>query len=576
MKHTKRFLLLGSLAAAMIFTMPYLIKDAVGIEMDTFFHLARIQSLSLSIRSGNLYPLIFPDQNGGYGYGSPMFYCNLLLWPFAFLHVLGIPLSVCWVLLILSCCWLTCWTMAHFLNHITKDPVSSLMAAAVYLLASYRMSDVYVRGALGEVLAMAFLPVLLEGIYEIVFESSDSITAFTLGLCGLVFSHNLTFAMGVFLFLLICLVFYRRLTNRAVCAFTKAAVLAFLFSAWFTLPMLEQLMADDYYLNYYASSMNLGSSALSLRAFVQYGLKFGVGGYGMANGEQMTLSPGYLLMCIPLLSLLKQPEQSASYNRPWVRFCLIAGYVTMLLTLDIVPWKDLQFLGILQFPWRLETLACALLAVPCAIGINHLIRNQKAPAILLALIIGFDGTVRLMGVYSRTFTIHSSTPDSFLTDGTMIDPYYSATYMRTQLAGGDYLPLTSLDFRTYVPEVTLNETTEGKQFEITSAPGNPLTILPVTWYKGYRVYLLQGEQRSPVSIQEVNGLIAAQITSPGSYRIVYAGTPLQKAALTSSLVTLVFVVIRLRRRRSCNHHNRAATSLRSLNEPEQSGSMDRC
>lgn len=79
MRHEKRFLIIGSLITAVIFTMPYLAKDAVGIEMDTFFHLARIQSMSESIREGSLYPLIFPDQNGGYGYGSPLFYCNLFL-----------------------------------------------------------------------------------------------------------------------------------------------------------------------------------------------------------------------------------------------------------------------------------------------------------------------------------------------------------------------------------------------------------------------------------------------------------------------------------------------------------------
>ncbi len=547
MKHEKRFLIIGSLIAAIIFTMPYLAKDAVGIEMDTFFHLARIQSMSESIKAGNLYPLIFPDQNGGFGYGSPLFYCNLFLWPFAVLHALGLPLSYCWAALIFCSSWLTCRMMEGFLNHVTKNPVASLLTGAIYILASYRMTDVYVRGALGEVLAMAFLPVLLEGIYEILFENSDRIAAFTIGLCGLVFSHNLTFAMGVALFLITCVVFHKRLTKRAVCAFAKAAVLAFLLSAWFTLPMLEQLMADDYYLNYYASSMNLAAQALTLPEFLQYELKFAIGGYGMSSGQQMTLNPGYLLMVLPLLSLVNLRKKDTGTDSSFLRFSLIAGYVLMLMPLDIIPWDHMQFFGILQFPWRLETLACALLAVPCAIAIENILsfRNPKAAAVVLALIVGIDGTVRLSGVYSRTFTIHSDTSDSFLTDGTMIDPYYSATYMRTQLAGGDYLPISSVDFRSYTPEVTLEKTAKGKQFEITSADANTLTILPITWYKGYRVYYLNGTERSPVSISEVKGLIAAKTDKAGTYLVVYEGTMLQKVSLGISIAALIYALFHM-------------------------------
>ena len=544
MRHEKRFLIIGSLITAVIFTMPYLAKDAVGIEMDTFFHLARIQSMSESIREGNLYPLIFPDQNGGYGYGSPLFYCNLFLWPFALLHVLGLPLSYCWVALILCSSWLTCRTMAGFLNHITKNPVVSLLAAAVYILASYRMTDVYVRGALGEVLAMAFLPVLLQGIYEILFEKNDSIAAFTVGLCGLVFSHNLAFAMGVVLFLLICIIFHRRLTERSVSAFARAAVLAFLLSAWFTLPMLEQLKADDYYLDYYASSMNLASSALTLPEFLQYGLKFGVGGYGMASGQQMTLNPGYLLMVLPLLSLLPIGKKAGT-DFSFLRFSLIAGYAGMLLPLEIVPWDHMQFLGILQFPWRLEMLACALLAIPCAIGIDRILSfpHERTASLILTLLIAIDGSVRLSGVYSRVFTIHSYTRDSFLIDGTMIDPYYSATYMRTQLAGGDYLPISSVDFRSYVPEVTLEKTAEGKQFEITSADAGTLTIVPITWYKGYRVYYLDGDQRIEVPVSEIQGMIAARTDRPGTYLVVYQGTLLQKVSFGISVAAFIYSLV---------------------------------
>ena len=116
--------------------------------------------------------------------------------------------------------------------------------------------------------------------------------------------------------------------------------------------------------------------------------------------------------------------------------------------------------------------------------------------------------------------------------------------MRTQLAGGDYLPISSVDFRSYVPEVTLEKTAEGKQFELTSADAGTLTIVPITWYKGYRVYYLDGDQRSEVPVSEIQGLIAARTDRPGTYLVVYQGTLLQKVSFGISVAAFIYSVVR--------------------------------
>ena len=58
---------------------PYLIRDLLPIEHDTFFHLSRIENLSLSIREGQFLPAVYPYENGGFGYASPLFYSDVLL-----------------------------------------------------------------------------------------------------------------------------------------------------------------------------------------------------------------------------------------------------------------------------------------------------------------------------------------------------------------------------------------------------------------------------------------------------------------------------------------------------------------
>ena len=99
---------ISALILAFLFCIPYLFRDLLPIGHDTFFHVSRIDGLAASIKDGDFLPAIYPYKNSGFGYGSPLFYCNLFLWPFALLHVLGLPLSYCWVALILCSSWLTC------------------------------------------------------------------------------------------------------------------------------------------------------------------------------------------------------------------------------------------------------------------------------------------------------------------------------------------------------------------------------------------------------------------------------------------------------------------------------------
>ena len=70
--------LTAALILSLIFVYPWLFKDFVGVEHDTFFHLSRIQGLAEAISRGDLLPAIYPYKNNGYGYASPLFYCDIL------------------------------------------------------------------------------------------------------------------------------------------------------------------------------------------------------------------------------------------------------------------------------------------------------------------------------------------------------------------------------------------------------------------------------------------------------------------------------------------------------------------
>jgi hypothetical protein len=128
--------------------------------------------------------------------------------------------------------------------------------------------------------------------------------------------------------------------------------------------------------------------------------------------------------------------------------------------------------------------------------------------------------------------------------------------MRTELAGGDYLPWSSPDFRSYSYQVhdtqgnalslPFERSENGYSFTVTDSG---TYILPLTWYKGWVVEeAATGEQE--IVFESANGLIACQV-SAGTYRCYYAGTPLQKACTWTSLGTALFLlVMRIRKKKS--------------------------
>lgn len=66
---------------------------------DTSFHMYRLQGIVNAFQDGQFLPKIYPYANNGYGYATPLFYCDIFLYPFAILYRLGLLLVVAYKLM---------------------------------------------------------------------------------------------------------------------------------------------------------------------------------------------------------------------------------------------------------------------------------------------------------------------------------------------------------------------------------------------------------------------------------------------------------------------------------------------
>jgi len=178
-------------------------------------------------------------------------------------------------------------------------------------------------------------------------------------------------------------------------------------------------------------------------------------------------------------------------------------------------------------------------------------------------VLGAEGIWHLLPVLTQTFGITSQTAYSDITTGNLIDPYYSAFYVRVECAGGDYLPIGSPDFREYSTcikdgsgnDIACSYSKQGNSlsFTLDADTQGRTVILPLTYYKGYQVYAVNGGARQAVStLESADRMVSFVSTGAGAYICVYSGTPLQHGARWLSLLSgllLVTAVIRKKTQR---------------------------
>ncbi len=545
--------LLAALLLSLVFCYPYLLRDFVGIEHDTFFHLSRITGMAERIAAGDFFPCIYPYKNNGFGYASPLFYNDLFMIIPALLYNAGCSLAFCYKFVIFSATFFSAYAMCCLIDRTCRKRGIAILISAAYLFANYRITDVYVRSAVGETMAFVFYPVLLSGLYEVLDQKkADDWPLAAIGLTGLLCCHNLSFLFGAVLFLVFFCIYLRKISHEQFHALFKAVLTAFLLTAWFTLPMIEQLSSNTFILNYYGASSDLSSGAMPLWKFFANTTIFGYGSNTLEKERQMLVNIGYFLTFAPLTWFLIGKEERKSQR--FVKSCLILGYVMMLLPGEWIPWKDLAAIRIIQFPWRLEGLAMVLLTVPAAAGISHLTKKAWLPILLCAAVTA-EGAMHLTPAMNRTFGITSSSTYSDITEGRLTDPYYSATYMRVELAGGDYLPLNSPDFRGYSTSIKNNDGTDTEiaytkegttlSFSLSESETGKTYLLPLTWYKGYQIYHISpdGTKQKIAAVASSNSMVSFYAEDAGDYICVYEHTGVQTFSRILSLASIAVLAV---------------------------------
>lgn len=357
-----------------------LANDFLKWGHDINFHLARIEGVYQGLKSGAFPVRVNPVQLEGFGYLSASMYPQLFLYPAAIFRFLGVSTGLSYKLLLFAANEATAFLAYYSVKGITKSEKTGMLAAILYVFAPYRLIDMYTRAALGEALAMVFLPLAAWGLYEVLWGNPRKWFLLALGVSGVFQCHLLSTEMC--LMFMVGTAFFRIITGEKKEMFPRiryGLLSAAMFLLWNMGLWLPILFFSREGMQAYAIQNDLSRSAAYFSQMFSLFTE-SVGPNKPLGGTQgeMPLSVGALL---PLSSLLlavvlfRKERQEYTPAEKAGRYCLFLGGISLLLSSALFPWRTLQGIGWLnrviapiEFVWRFLAPASFLLCVAGAVG----------------------------------------------------------------------------------------------------------------------------------------------------------------------------------------------------------------
>ena len=524
----KKNIVLFLLVIAIISSITLFLIPNMSRGHDLAFHLSRISAIKDNLKLGIMGGYIYPNYLGGYGYGNGLFYPDLFLYIPAFFSYLGLSVITSYKLFLLLISFCSVGAMYICVKEISKNKKSALISSFIYGFASYRLIDMFTRAALGETLAFVFAPIIIYGMYEIIYGDYKKFYILTIGMSGLILSHLIsTYLIGIVL-VIMCLVNIKKLfkEKNRILYLVLAALATVCLTAYFIFPMLEQMLSGKFIFNNLDETSKLLERSLPLWSiFIEFP-------YHVLRKLWIPTGIG-----IGFIVLIYYYFKNFKNYDKFTHFCFITAMIFLICATNIFPWNLFQnILSPIQFPWRFYFISVLLLSVGSGLMLSKSTKdiNKRArvlfilfliPVITIITVNFFEKNIKEVGDYEISF--------------------------------GEYMPLSAdknyilerKDVITTTYPLEHSFTRNGLELTINynNNQGNNSLELPLLYYKGYKA--ISNDKELNV-YQTNNGLVGVDINDEeGTIYVYYGGTKIQKLSKIVSIITMIVFVIYLRLRK---------------------------
>ena len=342
---------------------------------DGEYHVIRFYEFYQTLQDGDWYPRWAPHLNNGYGVPLFNYVYPLPNYIASFLHFLGttfidsFKLSMFFAT-ILGAVFFYLWTKEFW------GRIGGIVSSIFYTFSPYHFLDIYIRGSVGEVWALALFPAFLWSVT--IFLKHKKRTFFLLSslfLALIIFSHNILALMFLpFSLTYIVFLIYHSKNKKYLILNTFYIILLGLgLSAIFWLPALleKQYVTglqvsnfSDHFPEFYQLIIPSWGSGFSAGA-LQDQLSFQIGIANLTAVIVVLFSMLFRHSGLPRISLskrfwmLRQLTDYQNDGRMSISFFFLVWFVLiffLMLKISKPVWEHIYFMNYFQFPWRLLSL----------------------------------------------------------------------------------------------------------------------------------------------------------------------------------------------------------------------------
>jgi len=534
-------------------------------QMHDYTHVARLAEMDLAIKNGHFPPRW--SKNLGWGYGMPLFqfYAPLPYFLGEVFHLIGFNYLDSIKLVFGLAGWLAFGGM-FLLARRFWGKLGAWLSAVVFVYAPYRAVDFYVRGALGELLAISMIPWALWAITRLFDDKKEDRgkigwAAIFIGLFTL--SHTILDLIGLPL-LAIYAVVYGLITKADWKKYLSVGVsfgLGLGLASFFIVPgFLEKGFTG-------VDKLTMGYSHYShhflyFRQFLSGSWGYGGSVDGINDGMSFHLGKVHLWLSLAAVVLAagfyaikKKLDKRVGIL---VFSLLMAAGLAWLSTYHAKPvWDLIPMMAYIQFPWRLNSFLIVLISLVGGGVMFYLgkLLNKRLSLIVLTglclMVAGVNlkyfkpkGYISPVGLYSTDTTFIKE-------DMSQVIPDYIPRWVKTK---PEEIALTDFKILAGEAKIAVKES-KTHRLELTVEADESFELqLNRFYFPGWQVY--QDGKKVDFGYEDNNGVIKLSLPA-GVYNLslIYKNTLIRTVADLVSAVSLAlivwFLVKRLRIKNCC-------------------------
>lgn len=363
--------------------LPLLNKNCNIYIDDGIQHLCRFIGTEQTLVSKQFLPMIMSNFCNNFGYSWNIFYSPLTAYIPLIFRIFSFSFETCLKLFMFVVTVATGIAMYKFVIKITKNKNIAILASVLYIIAPYRITDMYVRMALAELTSFIFIPMVFSGMYSIINENKKS-SLLIIGASGLILTHTVVYMYTAILCFVYLIVFIRKLNKKSILNLLVSLLMIVLITSFYWVGLAQHYFSTSYevfvpgrmervdVLNFYKTSLSqLVYTDQEQNMIYEIGIVTFI---------------GLLLTPIAIMKFEKQ-EKEKDFTKIYGLFGIL-GIVLTIMTLKIFPFEKLPgTFTMIQFTFRLFEFTSFFFAIISAVNFWILIKNFNIRDVIIISLI---------------------------------------------------------------------------------------------------------------------------------------------------------------------------------------------